>query len=104
MKLLQKTGIFMLIAMLAACQSYRDGSSRTIGEFTDDMSVQAAVKTRLMNDKEINGLNINVEVVKGVVSLYGRIQTPTLRKKAVDIATRVRGVSRVEDRLTLVAE
>jgi osmotically-inducible protein OsmY len=91
-----------LAVILSACQSYRDGSSRTPGQFTDDARIQAGVKTALFNDADISAMSINVEVARNIVSLYGRISSEALRGKAIEIAGRVRGVERVEDRLTLV--
>jgi len=94
--------ILGLALMLTACQSYLDGSSRTIGEVTDDSAILAGVKTALISDEEIKGLAINVEVSRSVVSLYGRIPSDSVRKKALALAGEVRSVRRVEDRLTLV--
>jgi osmotically-inducible protein OsmY len=94
----------VLVCALAGCKAYTEGSSRTIGEFTDDVGIQSSVKMVLINDDEIKGMNINVEVRKGVVSLYGRVPTEAQRKKAVDLVGRVKGVKQVEDRLTLVPE
>ena len=96
---------FMIIGVmigLAACQGYIDGKSRTPGEFTDDARIQAAVKTALLKDDQIEGLAINVEVHRNVVALYGRIPSESARKKATQLARQVRGVVKVEDRLTLV--
>jgi len=93
-----------VIFALGACQSYREGGSRTIGEFTDDAGIQAMVKMALIRDEEINGLRINIEVRRSVVSLYGRIPSDYARQKAVRIAGQIRGVVNVEDRLTLVQE
>ena len=90
------------VLLLSACQSYLDGNSRTVGQFTDDARIQAAVKTALVGDDEVKGLPINVEVNRSVVSLYGRVSSDYLRNKAVSLAGDVRGVVRVEDRLTLV--
>ena len=92
----------VVLLLLFGCASYQEGGSRTAGEFTDDVGIQAAVKTALIRDVEINGLAINVEVKRSVVSLYGRIPSAYARQKALDIANKVRGVRRVEDRLTLV--
>ena len=88
---------------VTACSGYQAGGNRTVGEFTDDVGIQAAVKTALIRDKELNGLAINVEVRRSVVSLYGRIPSEYARKKALDHAKAVRGVQEVVDRLTLVA-
>ncbi|MEM7100792.1 MAG: BON domain-containing protein [Pseudomonadota bacterium] len=93
-----------MILILSGCASYQAGGSRTIGEFTDDVGIQAAVKTALIRDDELNGLAINVEVKRSVVSLYGRIPSEYARTKALGLAAKVRGVQEVVDRLTLVSE
>ncbi len=97
--------VVCLVALACSgCASYKEGGSRTVGEFTDDVGIQSAVKTALIRDKEISGLRINVEVNRSVVSLYGRIPSEYARQKAVRIAAGVRGVVDVQDRLTLVEE
>ena len=96
---------FLLIAVvfvLGGCQAYKDGSKRTVGQFTDDATIQTKVKAALINDPEIKGFPMNVDVYKGVVSLYGRIPSEDARARALRIAGDVRGVVEVEDRLTLV--
>jgi hyperosmotically inducible protein len=91
-----------VIALLSSCQSYREEGSRTIGEFTDDVAIQTKVKTALIRDDDIKGLRINVEVSKGVVTLYGPISSNNARRKAVKLVRDIRGVTEVQDRLTLV--
>ena len=100
---MQRTIFLSLFSLLliTGCQSYREGGSRTIGEFTDDVAIQTRVKTALIGDEEIKGLPINVEVVRGVVSLYGPIPSEYARNKAVNIVREIRGVAEVRDRLTL---
>lgn len=97
-------GVILLLSALAACQSYTDGTSRTFGEYTDDVGIQASVKSALLNDDDIKGMKINTKVYKGVVQLYGRVPSEALRKKAMELAGRAKGVKGVEDRLTLVTE
>jgi osmotically-inducible protein OsmY len=101
---LRITSIFLLISIVSACQSYTDGTSRTFGEWTDDVGIQASVKAVFLKDDEIKAMNINTEVRKGVVALYGRVPSEGARSKAIDLAGRVKGVKKVDDRLTLVAE
>ena len=91
-------------ALLSGCQSYRDGQSRTVGEFTDDTAIQTLVKSKLIRSREVNGLRMNVEVKKGVVTLYGRTESQAMRAKAVEIVKSVKGVVSVEDRLRVKAE
>ena len=100
--MLKTLSMLSFALILSACQGYIDGSSRTIGQFTDDAGIQAAVKAKLVGDDEVKGMPINVEVNRSVVSLYGRVSSDYLRNKAVKLAGEVRGVSRVVDRLTLV--
>ncbi len=94
----------IILMLLVGCESYREGKSRTVGEFTDDVAISAAVKTRLLRDPDIKGWRVNVEVHKGVVTLYGRATTETLRERALTLAKGVKGVVKVEDRLTIVTE
>ena len=93
----------LCLALVAGCQSYRDGQSRTVGELTDDSAIQLKVKTQLMADKNVNGFRLNVEVKRGVVSLYGRVNSQEMRLRALEIAGSIKGVASVEDRLEVVA-
>ena len=87
------------IMVALGCQSYKDGQSRTVGEFTDDAAIQTRVKSKLVRAPEVHGWRMNVEVKKGVVTLYGRTDSPAMRNKAVEIAKSVKGVTSVVDRL-----
>ncbi len=94
----------VILMLLVSCESYREGKSRTVGEFTDDVAISAAVKTRLLRDPDIKGWRVNVEVHKGVVTLYGRAESETLRARTLKLTKGVKGVVKVEDRLTIVTE
>ena len=48
---------------------------RTIGEFTDDRGIHAIVKVRLIKEADIVARRINVDVHKGVVTLFGRVRS-----------------------------
>ena len=95
-------GVLLCLALVAGCQSYRDGKSRTVGELTDDSAIQLKVKTQLMADKNVNGFRLNVEVKRGVVSLHGRVESEEMRLRALEITGAVKGVASVEDRLEVV--
>ena len=96
--------VALVVLSATACQGYRNDQNRTPGEFADDVYIQAAVKTALIRDAEISGMNLNVEVRKGVVTLYGGVPDDNVRARAVDIAGKVTGVNRVDDKLTVVAQ
>ena len=86
---------------ISGCQNYRDGQSRTVGELTDDTAIQTKVKSMLIGAKDVNGLRMNVEVKKGVVTLHGRVDSEAMRQRALEIANSVKGVTSVEDGLTV---
>ena len=90
---------FAGMLLIAGCQSYKDGKSRTVGEFTDDTAIQVRVKSKLVRDRDVNGALMNVDVKKGVVTLSGRVDSPDMKLKAVDITKSVKGVVSVDDRL-----
>ena len=92
------------LALLSGCESYKSGKSRTVGEFTDDTAIQARVKSKLVRAEDVNGLRMNVEVKKGVVMLYGRVESENMRRRALEIAGSVKGVAVVEDRLRIRAK
>ena len=92
----------LCLVLVAGCQSYRDGKSRTVGELTDDSAIQLKVKTQLMAAKDVNGFRLNVEVKRGVVSLHGRVASRDMRMRALEIAGSIKGVASVEDRLEVV--
>ena len=94
----------VILMLLAGCESYREGQSRTVGEFADDVAIQTAVKTRLLRDPEVKGLRVNVEVRKGVVKLFGRATSEAQRDRTLNLAKGIKGVVKVEDRLTIVTE
>ena len=86
------------------CQNYREAEGRTAGEITDDLAIQTALKSRLFADDQVSGFKVQTEVYKGVVTLFGRVPDESTRARALTIAREIKGVSRVDDRLTIVAD
>ena len=72
---------------------------RTIGEFTDDRGIHAIVKIRLIKEADIVARRINVDVHRGVVTLFGRVRSQSERLLAKELVGGVKGVLKVEDRL-----
>jgi len=74
---------------------------RTTGETIDDQLLLTKVKTTLLADDEVSGLNINVDVFKKVVTLRGYVKTQEEIEKAIQLASAVHGVKEVDSRLVL---
>lgn len=96
--------VVALMLTVVGCQGYQDGTRRTIGEFTDDVAIQSRVKLALINDPDIEGLRINIEVKRGDVTLHGNVSSHELKRRALELAGSVKGVTKVEDRLTVVTD
>lgn len=96
--------IAALFGVLFACQTYDDPARRTPGEITDDTAILTAIKAKLIADRDIQGLQIDVDVYQGEVTLSGRIPSEVLRNRAIKIASEIKGVIKVHDSLALITE
>ena len=93
----------LALVLTTGCKSYVDDSAgRTAGEVIDDVSIKLRVKAGLVNDEELSGFRIRVDVDKGVVWLRGKIRRPELRQRALELVRGVRGVVDIVDKLVLV--
>lgn len=91
-----------LSTILGGCQHYLDESTaRTVGEFTDDATIQLIVKKRLVGARDVRGMRINVEVNKGVVTLIGKVRSEEERNRALEIVAEVPNVVKVVDELEI---
>lgn len=67
----------------------------------DDTIITTKVKTALLADSDIKGLAIDVETSGGVVTLNGAATNQTQIDRAGKLAKDVKGVSSVENKLTI---
>jgi osmotically-inducible protein OsmY len=67
---------------------------------TDDI-INDQVRVKLANDSEIGGMAIEVDVHEGVVTLKGKVRTDKMRSKAEKVAKKVKGVTSVNNQLTV---
>lgn len=68
-------------------------------ERLDDSVLTGRVKSALIDHKDVESGQINVETRSGVVQLAGFVRDAAMRARALEVATRVSGVRRVEDAL-----
>ena len=69
--------------------------------FLDDSAVTARVKAELVKDTGMKGLNISVETYKGEVILSGFVENDEQLRRAIQIASGVRGVQAVKSGLSV---
>lgn len=79
---------------LAACQS--DPNKQSAGDYIDDATITARVKTALIQAPDVKAHQINVETHNGVVQLSGFVDSEDEARRAVDAADDVPGVTKVE--------
>ena len=89
--------LILLLAGLLGCA----GAGQKTGEFIDDSSITAKVKTRLFNDPVTSGWNITVNTENGVVHLAGFVKSTQEKNRAGELARAVRGVKAVKNDLVL---
>lgn len=98
-KLTQMVAVALMLTLVSACAGSRTQSST--GEYLDDSVITSKVKAKLLEDKEVSGLAVNVETFKGVVQLSGFAKTEAERQKAVQLARSVGGVKDIKNDIRL---
>ena len=85
--------------LLAACAGTPNREST--GEFLDDSAITTKVKSALIADKRVSGMDVSVETFKGRVLLSGYVTSPEERQTAERIARNVAGVKDVSNRIAV---
>ena len=99
------TGVVNVVDMIAARTASGQGNApapdRTVGEAFDDAGITMSVKSRLLDDPLVKGLQIDVDTRNGVVFLTGSVDTDEERQKAIQLAKGTMGVRDVQANLTI---
>jgi hyperosmotically inducible periplasmic protein len=88
----------LLVMLLAGCQAM---TGETAGQNIDDSTITASVKTQLTKDKASNFTKIDVDTVRGVVSLNGVVDSAQTKTRAEQVARSVGGVRNVINNLQI---
>jgi hyperosmotically inducible protein len=100
-------GVILMTSGPAAAQAVDKTKEKTkaaaskSGEVLSDAAITTAVKTKLLADKTVGGLKIDVDTTDGVVTLTGPVNSAAERNQALRLARQTKGVKRVENKLTL---
>lgn len=73
----------------------------TVGTTVDDSAITTKVKSALLADGEVKGLDIKVETNKGEVQLSGFVDTQAQIDRAISVAKGVEGVKNVDNKMSL---
>lgn len=86
-------GCMAAVALLAACAG--GPNKRSAGQVIDDATILAKAKSALINDPEIKGTHIDVDVERGKVTLTGFVRSDREREKVLATVWGVSGVKSV---------
>ncbi|MFC1843256.1 BON domain-containing protein [Thermodesulfobacteriota bacterium] len=96
------TGCAPVVVGGAATGAYKTGTDeRTMGTMVDDSTISSKVKMNLISASDVKARRIDVDVLNGVVTLTGLVESAAEIKKAEEIAFAVAGVKGVTNYLTV---
>lgn len=77
------------------------GSTRSFGEYVDDATTTAMVKTKLLADPNVKGLKIGVETRGDIVTLTGKVGSAEQKQLAEKLAKNTSDVKSVKNQLVI---
>lgn len=89
----------LLLLTAAGCAVSR--GQETVGAYIDDSSITAVVKSRFVENKDVDASAISVETLNGSVMLSGFAKNLTEKNAAENIARNVKGVKSVRNQITV---
>lgn len=90
-------GVVALGLALAACAPIE--GQETAGQYVDDATISTKVRAELVKDQALQGLNVHVETMQGVVQLSGFVNSAGQKAQAEQVAESVQGVRSVHDNI-----
>jgi osmotically-inducible protein OsmY len=92
------TGLVVMIALVSGCQSM---TGSTAGQNVDDSTITASVKTKLAGEKLSTLTRVEVDTIRGVVSLNGVAENAETRARVESLTRQVDGVKSVNNNLQI---
>ena len=87
-------------AVKAAGDSVHEKAGQ-VATIVEDSAITASIKADLLKDPGLSALAVEVNTVKGEVTLRGEVQSEALRDRAARIALAVAGVTKVNNSITI---
>jgi len=89
------------LALLTATGCAVTRGQETVGAYVDDATITTQVKSRFVENKDVDAASINVETLNGTVMLSGFAKNATEKSTAEAIARRVGGVKSVKNEIAV---
>lgn len=78
-----------------------NASERSTGQYIDDQSLTARVKSALAHNSEYKFDNVSVTTFRGTVQLNGFVNNSAQKSRAEEVARQVQGVERIENNISI---
>ncbi len=102
MKKLSRAAFVAATLTLVALTGCASGPKQeTAGQYIDDTTITARVKTAIYQDPMLKSMEINVETFKGRVQLSGFVSSSASMDRAVVVAQNISGVTTVRNDMRL---
>ncbi len=89
------------LSIVACSKPVETAASTTVGTEIDDTVLTATVKSALLADADVKGLDVKVETRKGEVMLSGFVDSQPQIERATALAKAVSGVKSVDNKMAL---
>ncbi|MBL0941698.1 MAG: BON domain-containing protein [Alphaproteobacteria bacterium] len=89
----------LVLIFLTGCAAIT--GRETAGEYIDDATITARVKTAILDDPSLKPFQISVETFKNVVQLSGFVDSAAAVSRAGQIAITTKGVESVKNNLVV---
>lgn len=89
------------LVLLTATGCAVSRGQETVGAYVDDAGITTLIKTRMIENKQVDGTSIRVETLNGTVMLSGFAKSSTEKMTAENIARGVNGVKMVKNEIAV---
>ena len=89
------------LALLTAAGCAVTRGQETTGAYIDDSVITTQVKSRMVENKDVDAAAISVETLNGTVMLSGFAKSATEKNTAESIARKVNGVKSVKNEIAI---
>src|SRR5437762_578902 len=102
MRVLMSSAVVGILALSGAFSGCSTNSPKTSAAGFSDSDLERMVTAKLIGNSETPARKVNVDVVDGVVTLRGVVETATAKEEAERVAKTTDGVKRVRNLLKVV--
>ncbi len=89
------------IALLIGSGCAVTRGQESVGAYVDDTTITTQIKSRFVENKEVDAVSIRVETLNGTVMLSGFAKNATEKSTAEAIARKVNGVKAVKNEIAI---